>query len=130
MIIIQRMVSTSTMQVLLILSRLCLDDYSGGYDGGRSGGGGYGTYIAANLSDFGGILPIFKQNSAIPIGMTVFRQNLKNLKSVKTTLNGARRFILLNTYVQALHPVKYCLGDTAACNGVCDWLVGALLANE
>jgi len=34
-------------------------------------------FIAANHSDFGGILPIFKQYSAIPIGMTVFRQNLK-----------------------------------------------------
>jgi len=36
------------------------------------------TCIAANHSDFGGNLPIFKQYSAIPIGMTVLRQNLKN----------------------------------------------------
>ena len=49
---------------------------------------------------------------------------------MKTTLKGARRYILLNIFVRALHPVKYCLGDTAACNGVCDWLVGVLLANE
>lgn len=52
MIIIQRMVSTSTMQVLLILSRLCLDDYSGGYDGGRSGGGGYGRWYCHVLFGF------------------------------------------------------------------------------
>src|SRR6218665_2268635 len=31
--------------------------------------------IAANHSDFGGILPLFTQYSAIPIGMTKFRQN-------------------------------------------------------
>src|SRR6218665_1275856 len=33
--------------------------------------------IAANHFDFGGILPLFTQYSAIPIGMTKFRQNLK-----------------------------------------------------
>jgi len=31
--------------------------------------------IATNHSDFGGILPLFMQYSAIPIGMTKFRQN-------------------------------------------------------
>ena len=57
--------------------------------------------IAANHSDFGGILPIFKQYSAIPIGMTVFRQNVKKYVTnitVKTTLKVARHFILLNMY--------------------------------
>jgi len=34
--------------------------------------------IAANHSDFGGILPLFTQYSAIPIEMTKFRQNEKN----------------------------------------------------
>ena len=34
-----------------------------------------GGCIAANHSDFGGILPLFTQYSAIPIGMTKFRQN-------------------------------------------------------
>ena len=62
--------------------------------------------------------------------MLYYQRFQSTLKSVKTTLKGARRFILLNIYVQAFHPVKYCLGGTAACNGVCDWLVGALLANE
>src|SRR6218665_372735 len=33
--------------------------------------------IAANHSDFGRILPLFTQYSAIPIGITKFRQNLK-----------------------------------------------------
>src|SRR6218665_2277283 len=35
--------------------------------------------IATNHSDFGGILPLFTQYSAIPIGMTKFRQNKKIL---------------------------------------------------
>src|SRR6218665_1420103 len=92
----------------------------------------YYDYIAANHSDFGGILPIFKQYSAIPIGMTVFRQNLKKLCciTVKTRLKIARRFILLNMYFASVASCKYCLGDTAACNGICDWLVGVLLPNE
>src|SRR6218665_3557218 len=90
------------------------------------------TYIAANHSDFGGILPIFKQYFAIPIGMTVFRQNLKKLCciTVKTRLKIARRFILLNMYCASVASCIYCLGDTAACNGICDWLVGVLLPNE
>ena len=37
--------------------------------------GGSIISIAANHSDFGGILPLFTQYSAIPIGMTKFRQN-------------------------------------------------------
>src|SRR6218665_2381526 len=88
--------------------------------------------IAANHSDFGGILPIFKQYSAIPIGMTGFRQNLKKLcyVTVKTRLKIARRFILLNMYCASVASCKYCLGDTAAGNGICDWLVGVLLPNE
>jgi len=32
-------------------------------------------HIATNHSNFGGILPLFTQYSAIPIGMTKFRQN-------------------------------------------------------
>jgi len=41
--------------------------------------------IPANHSDFGGILPLFKQYSAIPIGMAVFRQNPKFTNSVVVT---------------------------------------------
>src|SRR6218665_2660029 len=44
--------------------------------------------IAANHSDFGGILPLFTQYFAIPIGMTKFRQNLKKSVIANTMDKG------------------------------------------
>ena len=68
--------------------------------------------------------------------MTVFCQNLKNyivlskiLEYFKICENHAQEckaFHPVKYIVQAFHPVKYCLCDIAACNGVCDWLVGCL----
>jgi len=45
---------------------------------------GISVGIAANHSDFGGILPLFTQYSAIPIRMTKFRQNLKKFGNAIT----------------------------------------------
>jgi len=71
--------------------------------------------IAANHSDFGGILPIFKQYSAIPIGMTVFRQNLKNYVVLSKILEY---FKICENHAQgckAFHPVKYICASVASC---------------
>src|SRR6218665_3393454 len=74
----------------------------------------YYDYIAANHSDFGGILPIFKQYSAIPIGMTVFRQNLKNYVLSKIL----EYFKICENHAQgckAFHPVKYICASVTSC---------------
>src|SRR6218665_3767286 len=55
--------------------------------------------IAANHSDFGVILPLFTQYSAIPIGMTKFRQNLKNSVLLIPWTRTTR--------VEGVHPAKY-----------------------
>src|SRR6218665_56608 len=54
------------------------------------------NHIAANHSDFGGILSLLTQYPAIPIGMNKFRQNLK--KSVMIILWTGLRVC------KALHP--------------------------
>ena len=84
-------------------------------------------HIATNHSDLGGILPIFMQYSAIPIGMTVFRQNLKSMlyycenhtqkgkafHRVKYVL--CKRCILSNIVSVILLPVKaFVIGWVAA----------------
>ena len=49
--------------------------------------------IAANHSDFGGILPLFTQYSVIPIGMTKFRQNLEKSVMLIPWTKATRCFV-------------------------------------
>src|SRR6218665_3011736 len=83
--------------------------------------------IAANHSDFGGILPLFTQYSAIPIGMPKFRQNLR--KSVTLipwtrTTHAFARLCIREIYFNVLfhHAAGLHLFLAAACNGAYDWL--------
>ena len=68
--------------------------------------------IAANNSDFGGILKLYRQYSAIPIGMAAFRRNPKFTVSVVVTP------LTKSTLVQGVASDS----QTAACNGARDWL--------
>src|SRR6218665_3884596 len=68
--------------------------------------------IAAYHSDFGGILPIFKQYSAIPIGMTVLRQNLKNYVVLSKILEY---FKICENHAQGCKAVKKISASVASC---------------